>query len=494
MHVIDPQGHTRRAFLRRSGALAMAGSAMPFASILSVMGEAAAQNASDYKALVCVFLGGGCDYANTVVTYDQASHARYAAIRSRRGTGGIAIARRALAATQLDPAEALPAGRQYALHPSMTAMKAMFDAGTLAVQLNVGPLIVPLNRSLYEHSNKTLYPVPSNLFSHNDQQSTWQSSSPEGAIVGWGGKIADVMLNNNAGSLFTCISVAGNAVFLSGTSALQYQVATAGAVKVESASGTGSVFGSETVRQAMAQLTQKRSAHTLEDEYVKVMQRAVNAEGQVNGAIGTSFTFGASGDYPDTGLHRQLGMVARLIRGRTSLGARRQVFFVSLGGFDLHDNLIARQGPLLQQLSQAISDFHTKMLPADVAGKVTTFTASDFGRTLSSNGDGTDHGWGGHHFIAGGAVKGGAIYGAPPPVSVENKSGLEGYDGHVGQGRLIPTTSVDQYGATMGKWFGLNDAQLLEILPNLSNFGAGGIDIGGVSHSYARDVGFMKPA
>ncbi|MDM0044714.1 DUF1501 domain-containing protein [Variovorax dokdonensis] len=496
MHVIDPQGHTRRAFLRRSGALAMAGSAMPFAMTLAAMGEAAAQSApgDDYKALVCVFLFGGCDYGNTVITYDDASHAKYTAIRVAQASGGIAIAKDALAATALTPSTALPDGRQYALHPSMTAMKAMFDAGTAAVQLNVGPLVIPLNRALYNNGNKKLYPVPPKLFSHNDQQSTWQSSRPEGSTVGWGGNIGDIVLGGNTNSLFTCISVAGNAVFLSGDHALQYQVGTGGAVKINSMSGTGSVFGSTKVREAMSLLTQKTRAHTLENEYGVVTTRAVNAEGQVNGAIGTPFTFGASGDYPDTGLHRQLGMVARLIRGRTSLGARRQVFFVSLGGFDLHDNLIARQGPLLQQLSQSISDFHTKMLPADVAGKVTTFTASDFGRTLSSNGDGTDHGWGSHHFIAGGAVKGGAIYGAPPPVSVENKSGLEGYDGHVGQGRLIPTTSVDQYGATMGKWFGLNDAQLLEILPNLSNFGAGSIDIGGVSHSYPRDVGFMKPA
>ena len=496
MHYIDPKGQSRRAFLRRSGALAMAGTAMPFALSLSAMSEAAAQSATDYKALVCVFLYGGCDYSNTVIPYDDASYNQYSTIRVPQASGGIAIPKDALlAATALSPTTALPGGRQFALHPQMTALKGLFDAGTAGVQLNVGPLVVPLSRALYNNSNKRLYPVPPKLFSHNDQQSTWQSSSPEGSTIGWGGNIGDLVLGQNSNSLFTCISVSGNAVFLSGDSALQYQVSTGGAVKINSVSGTGSVFGSSTVKAAMAQLAQQARSHSLENEYNKVTKRAVDAEGQVTGAIGSAY---AAGTFPTTGLGRQLEMVARLIRGRNALGSKRQVFFVSMGGFDLHDNLIANQGPLLKQLSDALSSFQTTMAAEGLGDKVTAFTASDFGRTLASNGDGTDHGWGNHHFVVGGAVNGKQLYGYAPPVSINNDSRQAGYEGHVGQGRLIPTTSVDQYGATMGKWFGLNDAQLAEILPNLRNFGtsltvnetAGG----SVIYDYPKDVGFMKPA
>jgi len=497
MHYIDPKGHSRRAFLQRSGALAMAGSAMPFALSLSAMSEAAAQTASDYKALVCVFLFGGNDYSNTVIPYDDASYNQYSTIRVPTASGGIAIAKDAmLAATALNPTLALPGGRQFALHPQMTALKTLFDAGNAAVQLNVGPLVVPLSRVLYNNSNKRLYPVPPKLFSHNDQQSTWQSSSPEGSTIGWGGNIGDLMLSQNSNSLFTCISVSGNAVFLSGDSALQYQVSTGGAVKISSVSGTGSVYGSNTVKAAMAQLTQQARGHNLENEYNKVTKRAVDAEGQVTSAIGTTTPY-TTGTFPATGLGRQLEMVARLIRGRGTLGAKRQVFFVSMGGFDTHDKLITNQGPLLKQLSDALERFQATMVAEGVGDKVTAFTASDFGRTLASNGDGTDHGWGNHHFVVGGAVNGNALYGYAPPVSINNDSKAAGYEGHVGQGRLIPTTSVDQYGATLGKWFGLNDAQLAEILPNLKNFGGSltATDVGGsVAYNYAKDVGFMKPA
>ena len=184
MHLIDPKGHTRRAFLQRSSALAMAGTAMPFALNLSAMSEAAAQSATDYKALVCVFLFGGNDYANTVITYDDDSYGKYSTIRVPQASGGVAIAKdAALAATLLSPTVPLPNGRQYALHPAMTELANLFNStgptgGKVAVQLNVGPLVVPLSRALYNNSNKKLYPQPPKLFSHNDQQSTWQSSSP----------------------------------------------------------------------------------------------------------------------------------------------------------------------------------------------------------------------------------------------------------------------------------------------------------------------------
>ncbi|MGK6308047.1 DUF1501 domain-containing protein [Variovorax sp. DT-64] len=488
MHLIDPQAHTRRAFLRRSGQLAMAGSALPFALNLAAIGEAAAQAApgDDYKALVCVFLFGGNDYANTVVTYDDPSYNAYSAIRggaAGQAAGGVALAKADLVPTLLSPSTPLADGRQYALHPAMSALAGLFNTDAkMAVQLNVGPLVVPLTRAQFNNGNKKLYPQPPKLFSHNDQQSTWQSSSPEGSTVGWGGNIGDLMLTQNSNALFTCMSVAGNAVFLSGDAALQYQVSTGGAVRIGSVTG-GNVYGSSSVKAAMAQLVQQARGHALENEYNRITKRAVDAEGSVTSAIGAAY---ATGTFPDTGLGRQLAMVARLIRGRATLGTRRQVFFVSMGGFDLHDNLIANQPGLLKQLSDAMAAFYRETVALGLGDKVTAFTASDFGRTLASNGDGSDHGWGGHHFVVGGAVKGKQIYGTPQVVSINNDSKLPGYEGHVGQGRLIPSTSVDQYGATLASWFGVPAGSLENILPNLRNFGG---NVNGIN--YPKNIGFM---
>ena len=490
MYLIDPALHTRRAFLRRSGQLAMAGTALPFALNLAAMGEAAAQAAprDDYKALVCVFLFGGNDYANTVVTYDADSYGKYSTIRGGNGDagGGIALARAALLPTLLNPTQALAGGRQYALHPSMTALANLFNnEGKVAVQLNVGPLVMPLTRAQYSSGNRKDFPLPPKLFSHNDQQSVWQSSSPEGSTVGWGGSLGDLVLSQNTSSLFTCMSVSGNAVFLSGRQALQYQVGTGGAVRIGSVSNaTGNPFGSATVKAAMQQIAQQTRGHTLENEYNRVTRRAVDAEGQITGAIQTDFPSGA---FPSgNNLADQLKMVARLVRGRSALGAKRQVFFVSMGGFDLHDGLIANQPNLMQRLSDALVAFYRQMEVLGVAGQVTAFTASDFGRTLSSNGDGSDHGWGSHHFVVGGAVKGKALYGTPPPVSIANTT-ADADQWHVGQGRLLPSTAVDQYAGTLARWFGVPDDQLNGILPNLRNFGIAAP--GGIA--YPRDVGFM---
>ena len=485
MHLIDPSAHSRRAFLRRSGQLAMAGTALPFALNLAAMGEAAAQAApgDDYKALVCIFLFGGNDYANSVVTYDPPSYDAYATARGAQAGGGVAIARSTLDATLLAPTTALPEGRQYALNPAMTELAGLFSAGSAAVQLNVGPLVVPLTRAQFNSNNKKLYPQPPKLFSHNDQQSTWQASSPEGASVGWGGNIGDVVLRQNSNALFTCMSVSGNAVFLSGDSALQYQVSTGGAVKINGISGGGNGYATSAVRGALAQLAQAPRAHALENEYTKVTKRAVEAEGAITSAIGAGFDANV---FPATGLGSQLAMVARLVRGRSALGTKRQVFFVSMGGFDLHDDLVGRQPVLMKQLSDAMAAFHRQMVAQGMGDKVTAFTASDFGRTLASNGNGSDHGWGSHHFVVGGAVKGKQLYGTPPVVSIVNDAKLAGYEGHVGQGRLIPSTSVDQYAATLATWFGVPEADLPGILPNLKNFGGSANGI-----AYPKNVGFM---
>ena len=484
MHLLQPQLHSRRAFLRRSGQLALSGTALPFALNLAAIGEAAAFDASDYKALVCVFMYGGNDYANTVVTYDDPSYNLYSSIRgggAGQTAGGIALAKANLAATLLSPTAPLLGNLQYALHPSMTGLAGLFNSGQAAVQLNVGPLVVPLTKAQYSGADRRTYPLPPKLFSHNDQQSIWQSSSPEGSTVGWGGNIGDLALSSNGNSLFTCISVTGNAVFLSGDSALAYQVSTGGAVAINAVKNN--VYGSSAVRSALSTLVQQSRTHTLENEYNKVTARAIGGESQVTSGLAgvtlaTAFPAGNS-------LADQLKMVARLIGARTSLGAKRQVFLVSIGGFDLHDNLISQHPTVLGKVSDAMTAFYNATAELGVANKVTAFTASDFGRTLASNGDGSDHGWGSHHLMVGGAVNGKALYGTAPPVSVGGTAAASD-QWHVGQGRLLPSTSVDQYAATLAKWFGVADAELAGILPNLRNFGsvAGRPD-------YPVNLGFM---
>ena len=485
MHLLQPQLHSRRAFLRRSGQLALSGTALPFALNLAAMGEAAAFDATDYKALVCVFFYGGNDYANTVVTYDDPSYNAYSTIRgggAGQTAGGIALAKADLAATLLNPTTPLAGGRQYALHPAMTGLAGLFNSGQAAVQLNVGPLVVPLTKAQYNSSDRKTYPLPPKLFSHNDQQSIWQSSSPEGSTIGWGGNIGDLALAANSNSLFTCISVTGNAVFLSGDSALSYQVSSGGgAVPINGVKNN--VYGSSAVKNAMATLVQQSRSHTLENEYNKVTARAIGAEVQVtSGLAGVTLATPFPTGNP---LADQLKTVARLIGARNTLGNRRQVFMVSIGGFDLHDNLIAQHPGLLGKVSDALSAFYKATVELGVANKVTAFTASDFGRTLASNGDGADHGWGSHHLVVGGAVNGKAFYGTPPPVSVGSTAAASD-QWHVGQGRLLPSTSVDQYAATLAKWFGVADSELTGILPNISRFGtaAGRPD-------YPVNLGFM---
>jgi hypothetical protein len=474
---------SRRDFLRRAGHTTLTGMAAPWLLNLTSMGEAAAFTATDYKALVCVFLFGGNDYANTVVTYDDDSYTKYATIRSAGsgGTTGMVLDKAALAATELKPTTPLPGGRQYALHPSMKGLANLFNSGKAAVQLNVGPLVVPLTRSQFNSSDRVKYPLPPKLFSHNDQQSVWQSSSPEGSTIGWGGKMGDVALKNNSDSLFTCISVTGNSVLLSGDTALQYQCSTSGAIAVRNLSDN--FFYQPAMRDAFAAMLQQPRKHVLENEYNVVMKRGITAQNKV--AQGLSTVKLNTGFPSGNPLANQLKMVAQLIGARGTLGAKRQVFMVSLGGFDLHDYLNTKHAPLLQQIDEAMTAFYQATVELGVANQVTAFTASDFGRTLASNGDGSDHGWGAHHLMVGGAVKGAAFYGSAPPVSITNTTAPED-QWHVGQGRLLPSTSVDQYAATLAKWFGVADSEMGNLLPNLKNFG----DAAG-RPDYPTNLGFM---
>ena len=444
---------SRRAFLKRSAALGLAGSAAPFVTNLAALGEAAASVATDYKALVCIFLYGGNDFANTLVPYDQATYNLYQALRP-----SIALARGALTSTALTTRTPLAGGVQYALAPTMASLLPIYNAGKLAPVLNVGTLIQPTTKAQYVA--KTV-PVPPKLFSHNDQQAFFQSAaSAEGASSGWGGRMGDLFEAGNGNATLTCINATGDAVFMSGKSVSQYSIGPNGPVAFQSNSPV--LFGSATANAVLKAMTTAPRTHVLESAYARVTKRSVDAFGQVSGALNGAPALSTYFDIHAT-LQSQLAVVARLISVSQQLGAKRQVFFVAQAGFDVHSNLAIKQPQLLAGLADAMKVFYDATVEMGVSDKVTTFTGSEFGRAIVNNDDGSDHGWGGTQFIMGGAVKGNQIYGKSP-IYANN-----GPD-DVGQGRLLPTTSVDQYAATLASWFGVSDSQMSTVLPSIGNF------------------------
>jgi uncharacterized protein (DUF1501 family) len=445
--------NSRREFLKRASALSATGVAMPWALNLAALGEAAAQaSPGDYKALVCVFLFGGNDHGNTLVPYDSTTYNAYAAQR-----GSLGIDRVLLAPTVLAPTSALPDARQYALAPELSALKPMFDAGRMGVLLNIGPLIAPTTRAQYLARS---VPLPPKLFSHNDQQSVWQASNPEGALSGWGGRMGDLFAAGNSQATFTAVSAAGNAVYLSGRSVAQYQVSSNGSVPINGIGNT--LYGSSAAAQALrAIIGGTPSSNIFEREYTRVVQRSIDANVSLTGAL--SGVPALSTVFPATGLAAQLRMVARMISARGALGAKRQVFFVSLGGFDHHDNLRAEHPLLLAQVGGAMAAFDAAMIELGVSNQVTAFTASDFGRTLDSNGDGSDHGWGSYHFVTGGAVRGRNYFGQAPLLGASSPD-------DVGQGRMLPSMAVDQLASSLATWMGVSATNLSTVVPGIGNY------------------------
>lgn len=447
---------SRRAFFKRASALSLAGIATPWALNLATMAEASAATASDYKAMVCIFLYGGNDYANTLVPYDSLSYNSYQTLRP-----ALAYARSSLSATVLTPTSApvdsAGVSRQFALAPELAQLLPLFNAGKMGALLNVGTLVQPTTKTQF--LNKSV-PLPPKLFSHNDQQSVWQSSSPEGASSGWGGRMGDLFEAGNGNATFTCVNVSGNAVFLSGKEAVQYQVSANGSVPFTGLKAP--LFGSTACSDALRTLITQNRGHLLENEYNIVTQRSIDADSVLTSALANSPPINTP--FPaNNSLAAQLNMVARMIASASTLGAKRQVFFVSLGGFDLHNSLVADHPGLLKTVADAMAAFYQATAELGVENQVTSFTASDFGRTLTANNDGSDHGWGNMHFVLGGAVNGKQYYGSAPILANNGPD-------DVGQGRLLPTTSVDQVAATLGKWLGISDSALLDLLPNLANF------------------------
>jgi len=458
----------RRNFLRSSGAFALAGSA-GMATTLSSFNALAAPSGG-YKALVCLFLKGGIDCHDTIIPLDDASYQANASIRSSllssyQSLGG--DARRAKAdLLPLSPNnQAELGGRHYALPPSMNAMHSLFQSGNAAIVGNVGPLVIPTTRSTFDNRSAQL---PKQLFSHNDQQSTWMSLQPEGETTGWGGRFADATSSANGNSVFSAISMANNEVFLVGDQTRQFQITPrAGVQNIRDLQFThlrGS--GSRSAKlQALLEdhfnQTGNNTNNLLERNLAGVTRRALEANNQYNDAKESSSALAAA--FPNSNLADQLKAVAETIALRSPLNVNRQVFFVSMSGFDTHSNQ-ARSLPGMQRdIADAVSAFYQATVDLGVANDVTLFTASDFGRTLTANGEGTDHGWGGHQFVVGGAVNGRQILGEMPSAGI-------GHDQELGNGRLIPTTSVEQFAAPLGRWFGLSQTEVSQTLPGLSRF------------------------
>jgi uncharacterized protein (DUF1501 family) len=476
---------SRRRFLATASALSALGPTVaPFALNLASIGSAAAEGtctASDYKALVCIYLSGGNDSFNMVIPTDDASFAAYSAARNVQPVPILIPRVGTYSAIGLNPLVPLPGGRPIALHPEMTHAAALFDAGRLAIVPNVGPLTFPIASTAEYNMLAGQRKVPVRLFSHSDQTSAWQAFAPEGATRGWGGRLGDLFAScNGARSNFTSISSAGNVVFLAGDTTIQYQVTTNGAVTVPNT--TGALYGAPAGGAALGRLSSRTRAddHLLLREQASVTKRAID----LGGDLGTLMLPAASVAAPATWITRnpndasaaaanslaqQLQIVARIIGGasKASSGVKRQVFLVQLGGFDLHDGQPIGHARLLGRLSQALDYFNTLLAtPAvNAANAVTVFTASEFGRTFGSNGDGTDHGWGSHHLVMGAAVDGGKVHGEVPTMGI-------GAPRTVARGSMIPSIAVDQYAGQLAKWFGASPTNLAALFPNLPRFPA----------------------
>jgi uncharacterized protein (DUF1501 family) len=454
---------SRREFLKTASALSIAGSATPWAINLASIGAAAAQTVpSDYKALVCIFMYGGNDHSNVIVPVDNAGYQQYAQSR-----GNLALAQNTLLPLNA-PTNTSLSGRQVGMRAEMgqafaatqLGLKGLYDAGRLAVLSNVGTLRVPTTMAQYRART---VPLPPSLFSHNDQQTNWQASptAREGSRIGWGGLIGDLFAASNNFQNFTCMSASGGTVFLSGRSTVQLQIGNNGAVQIN-ALNNQTLFGGQNVGNTVRTIMTSDRAQTLEKDYNVVNKRAADSAQALNTALNNT---ALTTTFPNTGIGNQMRNVARIIAARTALGSRRQVFHVSIGGFDQHSGLVGGHGPLWAQISQAVGAFYAATVEMGIAEKVTTFTASDFGRTLNSNGDGSDHGWGAHHLAIGGAVKGGEVYGAFPTVVL-------GGPEDVGRGNLLPAQAVVQYAGTMATWFGVPASSLSTVVPGAESFNA----------------------
>ena len=443
---------SRRKFLTHSCQLGLASATLGTSMLsLGMAQRAAAMPFADYRALVCILLAGGNDSFNMLVPTDADQYGEYASIRSDL----------ALPSEQLLPLSGSMAnGRTYGLHPGMAALQSLYDSGEAALVANVGTLLEPFDAAAVEAGTASL---PVGLFSHADQIAQWQTAVPDARVAqGWAGRVADLIDSPvSAGQVSMNISLAGSNVFQSGNSSNAYSVES-GAEAAPGIAGydEDSEFGA--IRRRMIdELLAVERTHVLKREYRNRLRGAIDTRATFIDALATAPVLATDFDADPFSL--SMRRVAEVIGARDALAVNRQTFFVQVGGWDHHDDVLDNQAAMLPMIAQGLSSFRDALVELGVFDAVTTFTISDFGRTLTSNGKGSDHGWGGHHIAMGGSVSGGQIVGTYPELSAA--SPLD-----VGRGIYAPTTPVDAYFAELASWFGVAPSDFDYVLPNARRF------------------------
>jgi uncharacterized protein (DUF1501 family) len=438
---------TRRGFIRIGTATVGSLALRPF-GVLPAM----AQSGPDYRALVCVFLFGGNDSNNSVIPMDDTSYQAYQSLRA-----GLA-----LTSADLTPTVTSVSGSPYAFHAKLAEVSSLFANKELAVVANVGSLVQPLTRDQYQQAQA---PIPSNLFSHSDQQLQWQTSLAQGnGSTGWAGRAADYMAsqNINSSAFPTFVSMNGNSLLGTGVETQPAALTPGQSLELK---GFNSSTASQARLNALNSLLTLDSGMSLVQAANDTMANSISDAKALGAALAKATPLKTQ--FPKTSIAAQLEQVAQIIQVQADLGMRRQIFFCSLGGFDTHTNELVTHDNLYPQLSPALAAFYEATQELGMAQNVTTFTESDFSRTFQpTSGGGSDHAWGSHHFVLGGAVQGGQIFGEFPTFQ------LGGPDDADVRGRWIPTTSIDQYGATLCSWFGIPDSGLASVFPNFPNFGS----------------------
>ncbi len=408
-------------------------------------------NNGDYKALVCILLSGGNDSFNMIIPRNQDSYNDYAAVRTN-----LSIPQADL--LPINPIN--PDGREYGLHPSMSNIQNLFETGKLSFLANVGALVRPTTLNDYN----TGLNLPVGLYSHSDQRQHWQTSVPDDrSAVGWGGRLADLLQSNNTNQEFSMsLSLDGLNLFQRGNNILPYTASTKnnGAALLNGATNTN--FYETLKRETIDDIFELTYSNALEQAYAGVITESKANSFEFDAAIAAGTPVTTVFDETDN-FQKQLKMAARIMAARNVLNVSNQTFFIQLGGFDAHDNNLEEHASLLQRLDNGIQNFQLALEELGLENNVTTFSISDFGRKLVSNGDGSDHAWGGHAFVLGGQVAGKQIIGEFPELYLGNPL-------DTGGGRIIPTTSTDEFFAELAIWFGASDSDLSYILPNLPNF------------------------
>jgi uncharacterized protein (DUF1501 family) len=447
---------SRRTFIKNTGCAAL-GATTLFSSIMNMKAMASAaidkkDDFTDYKALVCILLTGGADSHNMLIPKGITEHNEYLTTRAN-----LAIPRSQVIPLNHSPLD----GKMYGVHPDMPQTANLFNSGKLAWISNVGTLIEPVTKAQYEANSVQ---TPLGLFSHSDQIKHWQTGRPgERNSYGWAGRIADLIQSQNGNtSMSMNFSLGGNNSFQKGESSNVFSIPSDGSLGLR---GNGSINNYLILReQVINNLLDQQYSDVYKKTYVDTFKKSLEGNQELEEAIETLEEFETQ--FSANSLSDQLKMVAKVIAARETLGFSRQTFFVNFEGWDHHDEILEGQEEKLPILDSALSEFNSVLEEIGMSNKVTTFTISDFGRTLTSNGNGSDHAWGGNVMVMGGSVNGGQIFGDYPSLELDSEWMLP-------RGVLIPTTSASEYFAELAAWFGVGYGDIIDIFPDLPNFYSG---------------------